>query len=341
MNKLTSFVGGVAALALSAGASLAADHTLTISSWAPPSHGVNAVIWPTLIEMIEEATGGKVTAEIKYGIAPPPAQMDLVIDGAADFAWIFHGYTPGRFVGTQLIEVPGYDGNAEAASTAYWRVHEAHLAAMGEHDGMKLVGLMTHGVGQMQSSKELNTLADMNGLKTRIGGGVSGAIGEELGLVGIRVPAPKVYETLASGAADAVMMPVESRKSLKLTEVASNFYEMPGGMYRGSFALLMSQETFDSLPADIQAALDEKVFGEPASRMAGAAWDAMDAAGRAATEAAEGNAIIVFDEAQQAAFKPIAEKVTQGVLEQISAKGVDAAAAHQMVQDEMSKVMSE
>lgn len=341
MKTLRSFVGSVAALAVSAGMALAADYTLTISSWAPPSHGMNAIMWPNLTKMIEDATDGRVTAEIKYGIAPPPAQMDLVIDGAADMVWIFHGYTPGRFVGTKLIELPGYDGNAEAASTAYWRVHEKYLAAMGEHDGMKLVALMTHGPGNMHTNKELTTLAEMNGLKTRIGGGVAGNIGDELGLIGIRVPAPKVYETLSSGAADGVTMPIEGRKSFKLTEVAKNFYEMPGGLYRGSFAVLMSQETFDGLPADIQKALDEKVFGEPASRMAGAAWDMMDAAGREATLAAPDNKLVVFGPDQQAAFKPIADKVTKAILAEVAAKGVDAEAAHDMIQAEMSKVMSE
>ena len=70
------------ALLVSATMAFAADVTLTISSWAPPGHGINAVMWPKLTQMIEEATGGKVTAEIKYGLAPPPAQMDLVMDGA-------------------------------------------------------------------------------------------------------------------------------------------------------------------------------------------------------------------------------------------------------------------
>ncbi len=341
MKPLKTFFGGVAALAMSASMALAADHTLTISSWAPPSHGVNATLWPNLIKMIEDATDGKVTAEIKYGIAPPPAQMDLIIDGAADITWIFHGYTPGRFVGTKLIELPGYDGNAEAASTAYWRVHEKYLAGLGEHDGMKLVGLMTHGPGNLHTSKEINSLDDMQDLKTRIGGGVAGEIGAALGLIGIRVPAPKVYETLSSGAADAVTMPIEGRKSFKLTEVAKNYYNMPGGLYRGSFAMLMSQETFDSLPADIQAALDEKVFGEPASRMAGAVWDEMDAAGRIATDEAADNKYVEFGPEEIAAFQPIAANVTADVVAEVSGKGVDAAAAMQMIQDEMTKVMAE
>ena len=55
----------------------AAEYTLVISSWAPPSHGINAILWPNLTKMIEEATDGRVTTEIKYGLAPPPAQPDL------------------------------------------------------------------------------------------------------------------------------------------------------------------------------------------------------------------------------------------------------------------------
>lgn len=337
MTKLTNlFAGAVLAIGTST-AAFAADVTMTISSWAPPSHGVNAMIFPKLIEMMEEATDGKVTAEIKYGLAPPPAQMDLVLDGAADITWIFHGYTPGRFVATQLIELPGYEGNAEAASVAHWRVHKAHLEKLNEHKGVKVIGLMTHGVGQIHTNKDVNSLADLNGMKTRIGGGVAGNVGAELGLVGIRVPAPKVYETLASGAADGVAMPAEGRKSFKLTEVAKNFYEMPGGLYRGSFALLMSEEKFNSLPADVQAKLESDVFGETLSRMAGQVWDQIDAEGIEATKAASGNSIRTASEEDQAAFATIAEKVRNDVLAQLEAAGVDAGAAYEMVKSEMAK----
>ena len=58
---------GIAAIALSVTsmAAVAADTTLTISSWAPPTHGVNAIIWPQLTKMMEDATDGRVSAEIK------------------------------------------------------------------------------------------------------------------------------------------------------------------------------------------------------------------------------------------------------------------------------------
>ncbi|QDG76287.1 TRAP transporter substrate-binding protein [Labrenzia sp. PHM005] len=337
MNKFAKLLT-TAALCFGATAGVAmAETKLTISTWLPPKHSINTGMFEGLIDMMEEATGGEVTGELKHGLAPPPAQMDLIMDGAADIAIIFHGYQPGRFVGTKLIELPGYEGNAEAASVAYWRVHEAHLAKLGEHRGVKVISLNTHGPGQMHSNAEVTELAQLNGMKMRIGGGVAGDVGAALGVKGIRVPGPKVYETLASNAADGVAISIESRVGFKLTEVAKNVYQMPGGFYRGSFAVIMSQEAFDALSEDAQKALDEKVFGEPASRMMGKVWDDADAKGVAATQAAEDNAIHVANEADQAAFAKIAKEVTAKVLAELETAGVDAQAAHDMVKSEMAK----
>jgi len=335
MHIIKTITGGLTAALLST-AAMAADFTLTISSWAPPSHGMNATMWPNLIKMIEEATDGRVTAQIKYRLAPPPAQMDLVQDGAADMTWIFHGYQAGRFTATKLIELPGYEGSAQAASVAYWRVHEKHLAAANEHRGVKLIGLMTHGPAQLHSAAKVTSLAEISGMKLRVPGGVGGDAGAALGATGIKVPAPKVYETLASNAADGVVMPFESRKGFKLTEVAQNVYEIPGGLYRGSFALIMNQEAFDALPADIQAALNDKVFGEPASRMAGGIWDAIDVAGRAVTEATADNSINAASAEDVATWGAIADKIRTDVLAEIGAKGIDAQAAFDMINAEMA-----
>lgn len=334
MNYMkTLAASAILALGL-AGPANAQDTTLRISSWLPPTHGINTEIFANLVTMMEEATDGAVTGELVFGLGPPPAQMDLVQDGAADMAIIFHGYQPGRFVGTQLIELPGYEGSSEAASVAYWQVHEDHLAALDEHRGVKLIALTTHGPGQIHAVDPVKDLAGLNGLKTRIGGGVAGNVGSELGLVGINVPAPQVYETLESGAADAVAMNVGERIGFRLNEVAPVLYEMPGGFYRGSFAVIMSEETFASLPEATQKALDEKVFGAPASRMAGAAWDLSD---KLAYEAmGDGTTTIKASAADQEAFTAIAETVKNNVLGELDAAGIDAKAAHQQVREVMA-----
>lgn len=321
----------------SAVSAFAADTTLIISSWAPPTHGINAMAWPKFIEMIEEATEGRVTAEIKYNLAPPPAQLDLVQDGAADLSWIFHGYTPGRFVATKLIELPGYEGNAEAASVAYQRAHEKFFADADEHRGVKLVALHTHGVGVLHSDKQVTALDQISGMKLRLGGGVSNDVGQALGATAINVPAPKVYETLASHAADGVMMPMEGKASFKLYEVAKNTYTVPGGFYRGSFAVIMNQEKFASLSEADQKALDA-IFGETMSAEFGKVWDAIDQVGEKSATDTEGAAITAASEADAAKWTELTGPIISKVVDEVNAKGIDAKAAMEFIASEMKNM---
>ncbi len=334
------FVKSVLATAMVAGtiASAPSAHAATeliISSWAPPTHGMNAIMWPQFIEMLEKATEGRVTAQIKYNIGSPPAQLDMVQDGAADFSWIFHGYTPGRFETTKLIELPGYSGSAEAASVAHWRVFNKYLSKADEHRGVRVVSLMTHGPGVLHSATYVNSLAQINGMKLRLGGGVSGDVGAALGATGIRVPAPKVYETLASNAADGVMMPWEGKKSFKLTEVAQHTYEIPGGFYRGSFAIIMNEDRFRSLSKKDQAALGDPAFGEAVAKMAGAMWDQIDAAGRKASAETDGNTATMASEADVKAYAELTQPIVDKVIAGATKAGADGQAAFEMIKNEM------
>ena len=310
-----------------------AQETLTISSWIPP-HAVNTVIFPEWIKRIEAATDGRVTGKIEFGLAPPPSQIDLIEDGSADVSWIFHGYNPGRFVTTKLIELPGYEGDAEAASVAHWRAYDQFLKEAGEHDGVRVVALMTHGPGQVHMRDPITSLAELNGKKIRIGGGVSADVGTALGAVGVQVPAPKVYETLSGGVADGVWMPMETNKSLRLFEVAPNTITMPGGLYRGSFAIIMSEDALARLSdEDREAVLS--TTGEAFSAMAGKAWADADIAG--IDNAKEmGVSMGEFSADDQAAFAEIATEIQRKVIDEVAATGVDAEGAVALIQETMS-----
>ena len=172
-------------------------------------------------------------------------------------------------------------------------------------------------------------------MKLRLGSGVSGDVGAALGATGIRVPAPKVYETLASNSADGVMMPMETKKSFKLFEVAKHSYEVPGGFYRGSFAVVMNQEIFDRLSDADRAALDG-VFGETLSRVAGKAWDVIDAAGLETLGAHDDNTLTKASAEDAAKWQALTRPLIDKVLAEVSAKGVDAVAARAFIAEQMA-----
>lgn len=324
MKTLKGLALGITVAAFMA-PSAQAETTLRVSSWAPPTHTINANMWGNWAKAVEEATEGRVKVAVEYGLAPPPAQFDLVRDGAADATWIFHGYNPGRFVATQIPELPGVDANSEAMSVAYWRTHDKYLAKANEHRGVKLIGLTLHTAGVLQTHDPVNSLDDISGKKLRIGGGVSGDVGKALGAVGVNVPAPKVYETVATKVADGVMMPFETRKSFKLADITKNVYSMPGGFYFGSFAMVLNQDFYDGLSDQDKAALDG-VTGEYLSRLAGQAWDTADTAGLEYSKV-QGAKHVVASEADTAKFQGMIKSIETEVLGRVSEKGIDAEAA--------------
>ncbi|MCB1756692.1 MAG: TRAP transporter substrate-binding protein [Gammaproteobacteria bacterium] len=333
MKKVLSGLALGCIFALSPLAATAADHKFIISSWTSPQHGINAKMWPRFIEMIEEATDGRVTAEVKLDLGPPPAQTDLVQDGVADIAIIAHSYQPGRFPSSKLVELPGYTASTEALSSAYWHAYEQHMKKANEHRGLKLLALHTNGAAQLHSEKKVTQLGEIQGMKLRSTGDAMARMLNELGASGIQVPAPKVYETLASHAADGVLMPMETRLGFRLTEVAQNVYTMPGGFGRFSFAFVMNEDAFAALPEDIRKVLDEKVFGERLSRELGRIWDEIDVIGEEGTRATEGNSINTATEADQAEFVKRTAGVTQAIIDEVSASGVDAQAIVEMLKN--------
>ena len=301
-----------------------AQEVLNISSWAPPTHYTNAIVWPTWGKWIEEATEGRVTTKIEYKLASPLKQFELVRDGVADAAWIFHGYNT-RYLATQAVEMPNLGTGAEAASVAYWRVHEKYLAKANEHKGVTLAGLSSHGQAVIQTKSPLTGLGDLKGLKIRVPGGVGSKVGKALGVVAVKLPAPKVYEALSSGVADGIFMPMETQKSFRLKEVVPHVTIMPGGLYYGSFAYLLNTDFLNSLSEkDRQAIMS--VSGEKLTRLAGETWDNADKAGLADAKAS-GSTVTTASAAMHAEYLELMAPVEADWIAQMSAAGIDGKAA--------------
>ena len=184
---------------LASSQAMAADKELIISSWAAPVHTMNVDIFPWMISEMERCSGGSLSAKVEYGLAPPPAQYDTIRDGVADIGWIVYGYTPGKFETTKIAELPGNRGNAEAISVAFQKTHEKYLAAAKEAKGVRILANYVHGPGHVNTVKKVTSYKDIVGMKLRVGGGVANDIGTALGVAGVNMPAPAVYEAVSSG----------------------------------------------------------------------------------------------------------------------------------------------
>jgi TRAP-type C4-dicarboxylate transport system substrate-binding protein len=337
MSKIT--IAAFAALATVAVAAqpVAAQTTLTMSSWVSPQHHLTSVVLQGWANDVEKATSGRVKFQMlpKHPSAPP-GTFDAVRDGLMDLSYVTASYTPARHVLPLLPELPGSGDTAEINSVAYSRIYWKHFHAVGEYKGVKLIGVFTHGPGQMFTKKPIKGIADIQGLKIRTGGGIAEAVGKALGTSAFVKPAPESYELLSSGVADGTFFPLESIVSFKLDTVIGQGTMFPGGMYSSAFGFFMNQGKWDKLSKQDQDAID-KLSGEHLARFAGKSWDEADRKGLEAMKKA-GVPVINADPAFVAEVRKRSEPIIDDWVKKASAKGLNGAAILAEFREELKKV---
>ena len=315
-----TLLASAAALALAGTAG--AETTLRMANWLPPSHPLVKDVMVPYAQSIEEATEGRVTVEIlEAPLGPPPAHYEFAVNGIADITYGVHGYTPGRFKATQAAEVPFLGDSAEATSVGYWRTHEKLLSEADEHRDVKLLGVFTHGPGEIFTNGRDVT---GEGAKIRVGGGIVSEVAAALGATPVQAPSSKAYELLSGGVADGILFPFESVVFFKLDGILDRGLTVPGGLYNTSFFTVMNKGRWESLSEEDRAAIDE-VSGEALARLAGRAWDAADAAGR---EAMAGTVeVSEATEEQMKRFEEVLAPVVEKAAASISETGIDGTEA--------------
>jgi len=322
---------------LAAARPAAAQTTLTMSSWVSPQHHLTANVLQVWANDVEKATSGRV----KFTMLPkhpsaPPGTFDAVRDGLVDLSFVTASYTPARHILPLLPELPGGGDTALVNSVAYSRIHWKYFQKVGEYRGVKLLGVFTHGPGQMFTKKPVAGIGDVRGLKIRTGGGVAEQVAKALGASAFVKPAPESYELLSSGVADGVFFPLESIISFKLDTVLEQATLFPGGMYSSAFGFFMNEEKWNKLPKQDQEAI-EKLSGEYIARLAGNSWDEADRKGMDALKKS-GVKIVHANPAFVTEVKKRSAPIVEEWVKQANAKGVDAAKILAEFQDELKKV---
>jgi TRAP-type C4-dicarboxylate transport system substrate-binding protein len=326
-------IGGLLAIAPPA----LAQTTLTMSSWVSPQHHLTSTVLQGWANEVEKATSGRVKFQMlpKHPSAPP-GTFDAVRDGLVDLSYVTASYTPARHILPLMPELPGGGETSLVNSVAYSRIYWKHFHKVGEYKGVKLLGVFTHGPGQMFTKKPVAGIADVQGLKIRTGGGVAEAVANALGASAFVKPAPESYELLKSGVADGVFFPMESIISFKLDTVLEQATLFPGGMYSSAFGFFMNEDKWNKLPKQDQAAI-EKISGEHIARLAGRSWDDADTRGFEALKKS-GVKIVNADAEFVAEVKKRSAPIVENWIKQASAKGVDAARILAEFREELKKV---
>jgi TRAP-type C4-dicarboxylate transport system substrate-binding protein len=313
-----------AALSLSAAA---AETTLRVATWLPPTNPQNATVWPTWKKWVEEATEGRVEVVIENYTGHPKTIYDAVEDGIYDVGFSVESYLPGRFKLSGVAEIPGEITDAETGSVALWRTYKDYFESAGEYDEFQLLGLFVHGPGQLHTTFPVNSLDDLKGKKIRVGGGLINDLAERLEVTPVSAPSPKSYEMMQQGVVDGTFLPAQEQKFFRLSEISTDLTLFPKGLYTTAFSIVMNQDVFEGLSKKDQQAI-MSVSGERLSQLAGAAWGKADDNGILEAKANGVNVVFLTENDQRVKdLNKLAEGIDQIWIDSVADRDVDAKAA--------------
>ena len=339
MRTLSRLLITMGAVLLSLTAAPAFAQTeISISSWVPPSHFLNKDFLAGWAQEVEKATSGRVKFRfLPKMVSSPGGHFDAVKDGLADLAFVSHSYTPARFQLVRFGVLPFGGYNAEAQSVAVWRTYEKFMLKANEHAGVKLLTIYAHGPGIMYNTKRpINKLADLQGLKFRVGGGMAADVGQAIGATILQKPAPESYELLSQGIVDGVFFPGESPVSFKLEKLLRYATEFPGGLYSDTHSVIMNEAKFASLPKQDQDIV-MKLAGDHMAQLAGKAWDKYAAIGETGMKAA-GMQLLKAPAPLVAEVRERTKQFEADWIKDAAAKGIDGAKVMASFHEELKKL---
>ncbi len=295
---------------------------LRMATWLPAVHHLPKSLQAWADE-VNKASGGSLVIEIdKAPIAKPPGQYDLVKKAIADMSYPVLAYTPGRFHVLRATELPFLSPSAEVGSQAAWDWYARNVGEK-EFEDVKLITFWIHGPGNLHTKTQVKSLADLKGLKLRVGGG-GVAMSEALGAVPVAMSATKAHESLQRGTTDGTMFPWEAIAGFRLTDLVKYHLEIPGGLYATPFALVMNRKKFESLSAAHQAVLT-KMGGINGAKFIGARWDEADKRGREGA-VANGNTIVSLGGAELEKWRDKIQFMNSDWVKKAKDQGWDGAA---------------
>ncbi len=333
--SLGALLTGALLTAGSVSAAHAQEVTLNLHQFLPAQANVPKLILDVWADKVEEASGGEIKIDrypsMQLGGAPPEL-MDQVIDGVADIVWTVSGYTPGRFPGTEVFELPFMMEDARAASCAYWTMFEEHMESEDFKD-VKIVGTWVHGPGIFHTSDPVQTPDDLQGMKIRGGGRMVNELLSLSGAEPVGMPVPAIPEALSKGVIDGTTIPWEVTTALKIPELVEYHTEFEGAaLYTLTFVLAMNKDVYEGLSDEMKAAIDDN-SGMNFSVFAGGTMADADAPAR---EAAIDNGNEILTVSDTAAWQEAVNPIYETWVAQMAEKGIDGQARIDQARELMS-----
>ncbi len=269
------------------GSTLAASNAQAATTWVcnvfvGPKHYINKALRPWGRDVAKVTKGAIKVRFLPAKAAPAPKQIDGIVGGTFDCAFIFHAFTAKRAIGQMFGILPFIsEGTSAQGSVAYWRVWKKYFTAKKEFedDGIKILSMFQFpGVHIFTArDKPINSVADLKSQKVWALAGTSSRTMKSVGVNHVSGPASRMAEFTQTkviqgivGATRGGMVNFAGVQFPKHGTFTRRTIMMP------SFAWMVSLKKWNALSPELQKAV-LSVSGEKLARKAGEVGDAFEA----------------------------------------------------------------
>lgn len=266
-NALVSAVALAAAvtgLMSVTGAAQAQDsyHWKMVTSWPKNFPGVGQGP-ERLAKLVDEMSDGRLTIDV-YGagqLVPGFEVFDAVSEGTAEMGHSASYYWKGKVPAAQFFAAVPFGMNAQEMNA--WLQYGGGMELWNEVYEPFGVEVMVAGASGVQMggwyNKEINSVADLKGLKMRMPG-LGGEVMNRMGVAIVNMPGGEIFTSLQSGAIDATEWIGPYNDLAFGLYQAADYYYYPGWHEPTvMFEAIVNQKAMESLPADLQAILRSAV----------------------------------------------------------------------------------
>lgn len=273
--KRREFVGGIAAAAGLAGCSKAGNDSQVacsdagasseqfewscVTSWPPKFPGLGMAV-ENLASRLEAASGGRLKIKIYGGgeLVPAFEVFDAVSRGAVEMGHDAAYYHKGKVDAAQFFTAIPF-GMSYMELNA-WIHYGGGLELWRElYEPFNLVPFLCGNTGVQMGgwfNKEINSIADLKGLRMRIPG-LGGEVLRRAGGTPVTLPGAEIFTSLQTGVIDATEWVGPYNDVSFGLHKAAKYYYYPGWQEPGpGLECIVNKKHWDALPPDLQSLVD-------------------------------------------------------------------------------------
>ena len=210
--------------------------------------------------MVDKMSGGRLQVKV-YGasqLVPAMEVFDAVSQGTAEMGHSAAYYWKGKTPTSALFTTIPFGLNAQEMNS--WLHYGGGMALWRElYAPFNLVPLAAGNTGVQMAgwfNREINSLADLKGLKMRIPG-LGGEVMSRVGVEAVNIPGGELYTSMQTGVIDATEWVGPYNDLAFGFHQVAKYYYYPGWHEPGpTLELIVNKQAYESLPADLQAIVE-------------------------------------------------------------------------------------